>query len=501
MKSNLSILLIAFGLYCSNTLFAQASGFPIKNGIEFSPRLLDNLLFLNNMGEKPLSPEKQMLYKWAETGLVRDENAGFSFLATYGDFQNHCKKHNIVHLGGPMLGNVSETGADVWLRTAKPAKVLVKVKVNESEKTFGPVQSSLESELSAVVNISGLKPGKEYAYEILVDGQKLQLETENIIRTNPAGNEDTRIVFGSCFHRWGMGNQKQTDLILSRKPHAFLMLGDIAAQDKMNHIGWHSLDYLARDMYPAWQDLAAQVPLYATWDDHDYFGNDLWGVPKGFTEEDREKVFKVFQTSWVNPKYGLSEKCKGVYFRTRIGTADVIMLDNRYPRTEQSFLGEGQMQWLEEQLLDCKGPFIIISCGTMWSDYVSGGKDSWGAFDPEAREKIFRLIEENNIKGVLLVSGDRHGARGFTIPRLSGFQFYEFEGGSLGGIVGPETNNPEWETRLYGTDGVFAFSEFTFKANKQDPLVVFRLIKEDGEILYEKEIRQSELTPANFNKK
>jgi len=67
------------------------------------------------------------------------------------------------------------------------------------------------------------------------------------------------------------------------------------------------------------------------------------------------------------------------------------------------------MKWLEEQLMDCKGPFIILACGSMWSDYVSGGKDSWGTFDPEAREKILSLIEKNDIGGVLKFSSRSKG--------------------------------------------------------------------------------------------
>jgi alkaline phosphatase D len=91
------------------------------------------------------------------------------------------------------------------------------------------------------------------------------------------------------------------------------------------------------------------------------------------------------------------------------------------------------MAWLETQLQDCKGPFIVLSSGTMWSDYISDGKDSWGKHDREGRERIFDLIEQNRVPGVLLISGDRHGARGFRIPRRSGFAFYEFEVASLGG--------------------------------------------------------------------
>ncbi len=70
-------------------------------------------------------------------------------------------------------------------------------------------------------------------------------------------------------------------------------------------------------------------------------------------------------------------------------------------------------------MLDCKGPFIVLIHRNIWSDYVTEGKDSWVCDDPEGQEEIRNLIEENNIQGVLLISGDRHGARGFTISRPS----------------------------------------------------------------------------------
>ncbi|MEX2592379.1 MAG: hypothetical protein WD426_06365 [Anditalea sp.] len=94
----------------------------------------------------------------------------------------------------------------------------------------------------------------------------------------------------------------------------------------------------------------------------------------------------------------------------------------------------------------------------------------------EGREEIFSFIEEDNISGVLLISGDRHGARGFTIPRNSGFGFYEFEAASLGARVGPPATDPAWNTQLYGVDGEFAFGEFTYLPSDDDPAVVFRIV-------------------------
>ncbi len=485
-------------VFCSN---GQATDFPERNGIEFSPRLLDNMLLLNNF-DLELPVEKQMLYKWAETGLARDPDAGFATLASNKYFQDYCKQKKIIHLGGPMLGNISETGAHVWLRTVKPGGVTVSVTLNGHSKTFGPIYSTLESELSVVVPIAGLTPNSEYSYRVFVDEVEIEVPQNSSIKTTSSESDKiTRIAFGSCLHRWGFGNQKQANTMLTRNPNALLLLGDTAPQDKLNHKGWHSLDYLARDLYPAWRDLAAKVPVYATWDDHDYFGDDLWGEPKGYTKEDKDKVWQVFRTSWANPSYGFSEERKGVFFKTRIGAADVIMVDHRYFRTKNSFLGDEQMAWLEKQLLNCKGPFIILSCGTMWSDYVSGGKDSWGTFDRKAREQIFSLIEKNNISGVILISGDRHGARGFMIPRANGFKFYEFEAASLGGLGGPNISDPAWKTQLFGIGGKYAFGELSFDAAPADPTAAFRLVGEEGKILYELTLKKSELTPFNFSKR
>jgi alkaline phosphatase D len=400
-----------------------------------------------------------------------------------------------------MLGCISSKGARVWIRTLREAKVEVLVTVNGEVRSFGPVKSTPETDLTAIVPVTGLKPATRYPYQVLVDGKTIDIPAHAAITTAP--NESTtgkvRIAFGTCPHKWGLGNQKQWTLIRKRKPTAMLLGGDIAVQDRMNHCGLHRGDYLLRDFFPAWKDFSAAIPNCTTWDDHDYFDNDLWGVPEGFTQRDKENVRDTFCQAWNNPSAGFGDERRGIFLRTRIGPCDAIMLDERYFRegVKGSFLGDEQMDWLEEQLLDCKGPFIILSCGTMWSDYVSSGKDSWGVWDPEGRERIFKFIEKNRIAGVLLISGDRHGARGFRIPRPGGFEFYEFEAGSLGGRTGPSPTDPEWTTQFYGISGKYAFGEFTIDATLSDPEVTFRLIQDDGTLIHELKLTRSQLTPPS----
>ncbi|MEM7108179.1 MAG: alkaline phosphatase D family protein [Bacteroidota bacterium] len=474
---------------------AQASGFPEKDGLKFSPRWVDNLVFLKGMGDG-ISAEKQMLYKWAEAKLAIPGDSSFSWLGRNAQFQDFCTENKINHLGGPLLGNISDTSVDVWVRTRKPDSIRVVLTVDGLERSFGPTVTSYDTDLSGVVRIEGLLPNQAYPYRVFVgDSEIPQPKSARIRTTDHSLQSTTTIGFGSCFHRWGLGNKAMINTILDRKPHAFVGLGDIVAQDKLNHIGWHTLDYLSRDLYPAWNRLVASVPFYALWDDHDYFGNDLAGIPKGYSDEDRQRVWKVFKNSWNNPSYGFEDAGKGVFFRSRVGVVDLIVLDHRYFRTEDSFLGEAQMDWLERQLLDCKGPFIVLACGTMWSDAVSKGKDSWGAVDPEGRERIFRLIEQHNIKGVVFISGDRHGSRVFRIPRPSGHEFYEFEVASLGGLAGPPASLKEWKDQLFGLSGGYAFGEFVFDTTQAEATLTFNLVTDSGNVLHSISLTHNDLTP------
>jgi len=455
---------------------------------------IDGLELLNLWGKRPEPVQK--LYALIESILVADKNATYADVGRDETVQHFCKDHHVLHLGGPMLGCITETGAKVWLRTVRPAKVEVCVTVDNAETTYGPVPSTEESDLVSIVPVTGLKPGKSYPYKVLVEGTPIPMPEQAAITTVPDTNR-LRLAFGTCPHRWGLGNQQQADRIRSREPVAMLLYGDIAAQDKTNHLGKHRSDYQVRDFYPAWQSLSSAVPVYVTWDDHDYFDNDKCGIPFGYTNADRLGVRRVFSQAWNNPGYGFNDDRGGVFLRTRLGSCDVIMLDNRYFRTgeERRFLGNDQTAWLKEQLLDCKGPFVILSCGTMWTDHISDGKDSWGKYDPQGREELFTFIEEHKIPGVLLLSGDRHGACGFRIPRPSGYTFYEFEAASLGGRDGPAGKAEGHPDALYCISGKYAFGEFTIDATLEDPKITFRLIGEDGVEFYKLDLTHSQLTP------
>jgi len=417
---------------------------------------------------------------------------------THPEFIEAARKHDIQLMGGPMLGKLRENGVTIWLRpsTSKPLVVKVTTSDGNVEKLFET--NSVEPGVEQRIVLDGLAPDTKYNYAVYT-GTRNIAEGNFTTASSPGKKGVFRIAFGSCFHKIGLHNPNLINQILKSEPRAMMLLGDIAVDDRENQINMHRADYLLRDVSKAWRLLAENTPLYSSWDDHDYFNDDLGGIPEGFTAADRESVRKVWHENWNNPE----NENPGIYFSARIGPVEMIMPDTRSFRENErrgeygAYLGEEQLDWLKKTLKNSEAPFKVISSGTMWSDYITPGKDSWGTWDTEAREELFRFIEAENISGVLLVSGDRHGARGFAIPRSSGFSFYEFQVASLGGVPGPVAMAEDAASQLFGYPGIdtIAFGDFTFDTTLPDPEVTFRLIHESGTIFYELTLSKSQLTP------
>jgi alkaline phosphatase D len=413
-------------------------------------------------------------------------------------------RHTLPLLGGPMLGALAHDSARVWVRTIKPAQVEVLVQTPSGERRCGPVASSTASDLSAVVPVTGLSPAARHPYRVLVDGKTIPLPASAAIITPPAPDRPgrTTIAFGSCFHKTGLGNRALLERMRLRGACAALILGDSAVDDRDERVGLHRCDYLLRDLHTGWRELAAGAAIYAAWDDHDYFNNDKGGVPPGHTAADRDALRRVWTQNWNNPAYGIEEHGLGIFFRTRLGPCDLIMLDTRSRRTRRgdpdAFLGSEQMRWLERELAACTGPFVVITGGTMWSDTISNGKDSWGVWDRPGRERIFSLVEKLRLPAVFL-SGDRHGARVVTIPRPSGHLFWEFEPASLGAHKGPPAFGASKELQPFGMTERALYGECEFDTTAADPAATFRIVDAQGEAHWQRTFTRSELTPPECN--
>ena len=411
-----------------------------------------------------------------------------------------AKQAELPLMSGPMLGDLSAHGITVWFRPVDTGEVTVQVAGPNGKRQTFPVKVARPGNVCRV-KLTDLQPDTRYTYR-LVNESRRKLGSGSFHTSRSPGTAGvSRIAFGSCFHKIGLHNPNLMRLIAQRGNLAMLLLGDLAADDREADANRHYADYLLRDVSAPWRMFSANIPVYASWDDHDYLNNDKAGLQGGrITNNQRNTLRRLWQDTWVNPPVKVEDR--GIYFTAMIGDVQVIMLDTRSCRDRKkrgelgAYLGETQMQWLLQTLKQSQAKFIILTSGTMWTDFISNGKDSWGTWDKQGREQVFQSIEDNNV-AVLLLSGDRHGARGFKFERPSGATFYEFQVASLGGVRGPGPLGPDQSTQLFGySKKIKAFGEFTFDTTKADPEVTFRLIGEDGTELERHIIRRSQLTPT-----
>jgi len=162
------------------------------------------------------------------------------------------------------------------------------------------------------------------------------------------------------------------------------------------------------------QTMSSHIPVVAIWDDHDY-GQDNSDSTYGYKTETK----KVFKESF--PTYPFRVEDGGLYYEFTIAEVDIFVLDARWYRSPmqdsdiegKTMLGEEQLLWLLNGLKQSTAPFKLVFSSVSLNDYggdTSSGRlgfDSWMGYKFE-RNRVFSFIEENQIQGVLVFSGDQH---------------------------------------------------------------------------------------------
>ena len=332
---------LVFMHFSNNCLYASTDTIPRRHKVTLREAHVGDLdvdtRLLDSYG---LLPENiREFYFDARSVFAENPDADF----THSKIIEAARKHNLPLMGGPMLGNLGEEEVTLWVRASTKKPLVVRVAKSDGSNKKSYRRNFIEPGVEQRIVLDGLSSDTEYKYAVYAKKCRV---AEGKFSTAPASHKKGifRIAFGSCFHKIGLHNPNLIHQILKREPQAMMLLGDIAADDRDNRINMHRSDYLLRDVSRSWQQLAANVPLYTSWDDHDYFNNDLGGIPEGFTAKDRDAVRSVWHENWNNPE----NENPGIYFNTRIGPVEVIMLDTRSFRDNErrgeygSYLGMEQ---------------------------------------------------------------------------------------------------------------------------------------------------------------
>ncbi|QNL21312.1 alkaline phosphatase family protein [Hyphobacterium sp. CCMP332] len=419
---------------------------------------------------------------------------------------------NALVRSGPMLGYSSMKEVGIWIQLEKEADVKVRYwpATNEKEKKETAMVKS-QSENSFICHlIAVVNPGVKYNYAIIVNKKEiafdypLEFQSQSLWqhRSDPP---DVKFALGSCVYinepevdRPGKaygGNYEVFSSINNENPDFMLWMGDNAY---LREVDWNSKTGIyhryshSRDVSEM-QALLARSHHFAIWDDHDYGPNNS---DKSFwNKKITEKAFKDF---WMNPNYNLTGNggITGTFFWN---DCQFFMLDNRYFRTangrktgDKEILGNAQIDWLINALKSSPARFKFIVIGGQFISNAAVHENHIN-LAPEERQEIINLISEENIKGVIFLSGDRHHSELSKLDRKDQYPIYDW-------TVSPLTATAyeiedEGNTLLIpgSSFGERCFGTIEVTGAYKERLLKLKLFNKDGEELWNFEIKAEDL--------
>jgi len=250
-----------------------------------------------------------------------------------------------------------------------------------------------------------------------------------------SAEESFKFAFGSC----NRANRSQNiwKVIADKDPSVFLFIGDNVYADTTDETKMKA-SYDQLNNQTEFKNFRAKVPVFATWDDHDYGANDA-----GAEFPAKDMAQRVFLDFMGQPKDSPRRQQKGIYSAERMQwngmNIQFILLDTRYHRSpllrsdrgyvansdpNATILGKEQWLWLEERLKEPADLRILAS-----SIQVLSGEhryEKWANF-PMEQQKLFDLIRRTKANGLLMISGDRHiGDQSVMNDSRAPYPLYDF---------------------------------------------------------------------------
>ena len=325
------------------------------------------------------------------------------------------------------------------------------------------------------------------------------------------------VAFGSCLKAYR--EAPVFDDILAASPDVMLMLGDNVYAD-LPEIPRDRWDYRAKydelGEQDYWQRFRAQVPVLATWDDHDYGRNDA-GVDWWLKEEAKLEYMRFFSVPARSPM----RSREGIYQVSMVGPpgrrVQLILLDLRtfkdkfdqrlggvlrpggpYVETDdtsRTLMGEAQWQWLERQLRRPADVRLIASSIQVVAE--DHGWEGWDKF-PHERRRLYELLGRTQADGVIFLSGDRHHAE-ISLDReaMENGAPYPIWDLTASGLNQSSDNETEFNRhRLGQVYHTTNFGLIHIDWSRADPLVTLQVRGRDGIPFNSQQLRLSELRPA-----
>jgi alkaline phosphatase D len=282
--------------------------------------------------------------------------------------------------------------------------------------------------------------------------------------------------------------------IHAKNPDAMLWLGDNLY---LREADWYSRTgimkrYTHSRSVAELQPLLASTHHYAIWDDHDFGPNDS---DRSFIHKD--KTLEAFRLFWGNPSVGLPHAEGGITSAFQWADMDFFLMDNRYFRTpnrrttgEAVYFGETQLEWLIDALVASSAPFKFVATGGQVLN-TEPVYENYARLAPEERAYLLGRIQEENIKGVIFLTGDRHHTEMSKYVNARGNAVYDL---TISPLTSGAGSNRDDEHNLLREEGTLVlqrnFGLLSFSGPREERSLLIQVFDTEGEELWQRTIKQ-----------
>ncbi|MFD4910765.1 alkaline phosphatase D family protein [Kitasatospora purpeofusca] len=348
---------------------------------------------------------------------------------------------------GPLVGHVGETKARIWARpgvdrAAHPTWRCVVSRTGWSTAVNATI--SADNDDTLLVDVDGLQANTAYTFTLTpTTSGAAYIPLTGSFRTAPAAGTPAKVTLGvgSCAHN--VPNPLWTR-VMTEGCEGFVMLGDTpyadftmtGVSDPLEQARRNHREFLA---VPELANMVRSMPVWGTWDDHDFGHNSDDGTFTG-----KSAFRKAFVDYRANATFGhvtggtrpLAERTagEGIYTSFRRGPIEVFLIDPRWFSnwTTGVCMGDIQLNWLRNALSSSTATFKVLASGMTWYDKPGGEKDDWSTCQTEKLE-LLKFIKEERISGCVLISGDIHISRAVknfdattANPLPAGYDMWEY---------------------------------------------------------------------------
>ncbi len=418
-------------------------------------------------------------------------------------------------ISGPMQGHTTATYTNLWILVKDAGIASVTLIDTTSGERYTTIlktegQAVYKDYYPLLFEFNDLPTNRVYKAEITIDNEHYDIE--RIYHTAKTDvNESYQFMVTSCALsvpfglRWlhpGIEDNVYKHAIVKEADFS-LWLGDY-----LYFRSWDSKKEKGMTRRWIWKRKRKKIatymenwPQYSIWDDHEFGPND------GMSNfEHKKHSLGLFQKFWGNPGYG-NDEAPGCFFKFDYLDSEFFMLDDRYYRTmpEDSvptMLGATQLAWFKQSLKESKAVFKFVGIGSQTLNQVTTHECYWHYKDELA--DIINFIKQENISGVIFLTGDRHHSELLKLDVENSYPLYEFTSSGITSFRRrtrrtAENNNPG---RVEGTLADYQnFGRITIEGETGNRVCLMEIFDNRGKLVWEYRINQNELKSLSTGKR